>query len=277
MKCTRYLQWPLIVILFLTLSGYENIPEPTVEEAPARPLIWHDLVTPDLDASKKFYESVFGWTFKDVKVKGLRLAGIYSGATRIGGVIEVPRANQAVWVKLIPVNDLEQRVDMVKQSGGRVILPPAKIPGRGTQVVLEGAEGEEFAFIGNIDPAFGGGGMADKHPLAWSELWADDPAKSKSFYETAFGVATNDQEVDGRPYWVFENNGEKIAGMIENPITNQGTQWVPYVLVSDPSGVVERAEQGGAFIVLEPAEDIRDGKFGIFQDPAGAIVCVQKK
>lgn len=277
MKFTRYLQLPLAVILFVGLTAYEPVSDPSMEVEMANPFIWHDLVTPDLDSSKAFYSSVFGWTFKDVNTKGLRIASIYAGNTRIGGAIEVPKANSAVWIKVIPVDDLERRVALVEQNGGKVLLPPATVPGRGTQVIMEGAEGEEFSFVGNVEASFGRDtGMGDHH-FVWSELWADTPESSKAFYEVVFGVETEVEEVDERPYWIFHSGAQKVAGMIGNPITNQGTQWVPYVMSSNPSEVVDNARAGGAFVVLEPSPEVRDGKFGIFQDPSGALVCVQKK
>lgn len=277
MKSIRYLKIPFVILLFLGLTAYEPAPGLNNEVNAGDAFIWHDLVTPDLDKSMTFYTAVFGWTFKAIKVKGLRLAAIYAGSERIGGAIEVPGANTAVWVKAIVVDDLDRGIGLVERNGGRVILPPAAIPGRGTQVIMEGPEGEEFSFIGNVDPSFSRVTLMEDTHLAWSELWADTPENSKNFYEAVFNVVTQESDVDDRPYWVFQSGARKVAGMIQNPVTNQGTQWIPYVLTSDPSGVVENARSGGAFIVLEPAPEVRDGKVGIFQDPLGALVCVQQK
>lgn len=277
MKFTRHFQWILPLILFFSLTAYDNFSVPEASIPVTEQFVWHDLVTPDLDSSIEFYSSVFGWTFKSLDAKGLRLAAIYSGETRIGGAIEVPGANQAVWIKAILVDDLERRVSMVKQNGGRVVLPPAVISGRGTQVIMEGAEGEEFSFIGNAEGAFSTGAGPGNNHIVWSELWADTPESSQVFYEAVFGVSTESRSIDDKPYWVFQSGDQKLAGMINNPITNQGTQWVPYVQSATPVEVIARAKVRGAFIVLEPTPDVRNGKVGIFQDPLGALVCVQNK
>ena len=64
--------------------------------------------------------------------------------------------------------------------------------------------------------------------------------------------------------------------MIKNPVTNQGTQWVPYVKMNDPVSVVNTAKGSSGSVLLTPTSKIRDGKIGIIQDPHGAIIAIQK-
>src|SRR5690242_202069 len=54
-------------------------PQPTNVVTQGRP-VWHDLVTSDLEAAKKFYGAMFGWTFQDFQVK----AGAYALASLEG-------------------------------------------------------------------------------------------------------------------------------------------------------------------------------------------------
>ena len=276
MKLKHQFQLGLTILLFFSLTAYDLPSSGVARPAVSDNFIWHDLVTPNMDKSMAFYSSVFGWTFKDIKVKGLRMATIYSGDRRIGGAIEVPKANTAVWIKAIGVANLEDRVNMVEKNGGRVVLPPVKIPGRGTLVIMEGAEGEEFSFLGDPDASLADSMGAGNNSWLWSELWANVPESSQAFYESVFGVTTENTTSEDKPYWVFLQGDQKLAGMIKNPITNQGTQWVPYVQSSDPEAIIGSARDNGAYIVLEPSPEIRDGGVGIFQDPLGALVCVQR-
>ncbi|WP_224483568.1 VOC family protein [Robertkochia aurantiaca] len=272
MKDVRLVKMLPLSFLFLFLLAFTE-PEPYDRFYTEVPLYWHDLVTPDMEKSESFYNSVFGWEFRKIDVKGLQLATIYDGDRPIAGVIEVPEANTSVWLKTVYVNNLENRVSKVKDQGGKVLLPPARVPGRGMQVVLEGVDGEEFALVGSGDMITGV--AADNSSWAWSELWAEDPAKAREFYETAFEVQTASVDYGNQPYWIFQKGTHKLAGMIKNPLTNQGTQWVPYVEVNSSETAVGKAEAAGGFIVLSPDAKIRDGKVGIFQDPMGAIICVQ--
>lgn len=272
-------QLKLCLFLFF-LFGFTTLDElPPVSEGivPADSFIWHDLVTPNMDRSMEFYTAVFGWTFKEVNTKGLRVATIYSGTTPIAGVIEVPRANTSVWIKAIPVSNLKDRISLAEKSGGRVLLPPADIPGRGTQVIMEGKSGEEFSFVGNLSSDLSAAGSNAENQWLWSELWADDPEGARSFYENVFKVNTESTDNGGQPYWVFQSGESKLAGMIKNPLTNQGTQWVPYVKAGNTNAVVDKAREAGAFIVLEPNASVREGKVSVFQDPLGALICVQSE
>lgn len=273
MKLRGSLRIILVISVLLITTGLRS-PENTTDFDP--PVIWHDLVTPDLDASEAFYSRVFGWTFKRAEARGLRLATVYREGKPIAGVIEVPKANSAVWLKAMVVINIKEQIQRVEAKGGKVLLPMASVPGRGRQAVLEGPDGEEFSFV--ADPE---GGLLQRQQegdraWGWSELWADDPQEAKAFYEEVFGVAMEEVEFEGNPYWVFTRGEDKLAGMIKNPITNQGTRWVPYVRSDDPGAVISAAEASGAFIILPPRAEVRQGKVGIFQDPQGAVVCVQQ-
>lgn len=277
MKIRSQLKSCLILLLFLGLTAYHN-PVPVDSETPvAERFIWHDLVTPDMNASSAFYKALFGWEFKVVETKGLKVGTIYSGSTAIGGVIEIPGANTSVWIKAIPVENLDARVKLVEGKGGKVLLSPARIPGRGVQVIMEGFSGEEFSFIGNPEKQFRSGAVKGEHKWLWSELWADQPESAKTFYEIVFKVSTETTAFGDNPYWIFNDGAEPLAGMIKNPITNQGTQWVPYVQENDPPAAVAKAVEAGAFVVLGPTPQVREGKVAVIQDPLGAIICLQKQ
>lgn len=278
MYLLNQLQTGLIFFLFFGLTSTTTFSERSDDPSYAENIIWHDLVTPDIYQSKAFYESVFGWELRVIEGQGLRMGTFYSGGIPLAGVLEVPKANTAVWVKAIVISEMKERLAQAKRQGGKVLLPPAKIMGRGEQTVLESSSGEEFSFIelkGDSDLS-----VLDaegENRWIWSELWSDDPQESGIFYKGVFGVTIDDKSNGGRPYWVFMAGDQPLAGMIENPITNQGTQWVPYIHSSDPSGTVGKAEEAGAFVVLQPSPEVRDGKVGVIQDPQGALLCVQNK
>ncbi|THD66347.1 VOC family protein [Robertkochia marina] len=272
------LQTGLIFFLLFGLTSITTLSEDADDPVFAENIIWHDLVTPDIYQSKAFYEAVFGWELRVIEGNGLRMGTFYSGGKPVAGVLEVPKANTAVWVKAIVISQMDERVAQAKRQGGKVLLPQAEIMGRGVQTVLESSSGEEFSFIVIKGESEMSAIEAEgENRWLWSELWSDNPEESGVFYKGVFGVTIDDKSNGGRPYWVFMSGGKPLAGMIQNPITNQGTQWVPYVQSSDPTGTVEKAEDAGAFVVLQPSPEVRNGKVGVFQDPQGALLCVQNK
>ncbi len=267
----------LCLASFTTLNAKENIFLNSNTSA-AELSLWHDLITPDIDASKSFYGNLFGWTFTDTNMKGLRYATIYNDGNVIGGMIEVKEAKSATWISALPLDNakLNARIKSVVASGAKAVLAPIKLPGRGKQVVFQGPLGEEFSLISKNDYTEKMDRSSKKGNWIGMELWADNPAQASVFYNNAFAVSTTKTSYDNKPYWTFDFEDQAVAGMLQNPVTNQGSQWVPYIQFSDINEMLPSLKQSGADILLSPNKDIRDGKLGIFVDPQGAIFAVQE-
>src|ERR1700733_3363105 len=62
--------------------------QPATHEHHPGKIVWSDLVTPDVQAAKKFYGALFGWTFKDISTGERDYAVAYSGEEPIAGIIE---------------------------------------------------------------------------------------------------------------------------------------------------------------------------------------------
>ena len=82
---------------------------------------------------------------------------------------------------------------------------------------------------------------------------------------------------DNKAYWLFVAGGNTLAGMIQNPVTNQGSQWVPYVRMGDLESIVSKVKQASGSVILAPNMKVREGKISIIQDPHGAIIAIQKQ
>lgn len=237
--------------------------------------LWLDLVTPDLATSKSFYESLFGWTFTESSIGELKNLTINHNGNVIGSLFEIPNAEQSVWIASAKINaaELTSKSNSLVNAGAKIAIGPIDIPGRGQQILFEGSQGEEFSLI--VDNAFVSPTKKSNGSWMGAELWASDIEKAKTFYENAFGVQTRITEFDGMPYWFFESQGEILAGMTQNPVTNQGTRWVPYVYSSDLVGLVINVEKSGGKVLVAPSENLRNGNLAICLDPNGAVFCVQ--
>lgn len=240
--------------------------------------IWHDLITPNLEESKSFYNTAFGWTYSDTNFKGLKYTVIYNNGSVIGGMIEVKTAKTSTWISALPLSntDLNKRIRKVVAAGASAALPPIKSPGRGKQVIFEGLQGEEFSLISKNEFTEAMTPENGENDWLGMELWASDAGKAKSFYEEAFDVQTVETTYDDKPYWLFNIEGETVAAMMNNPITNQGTQWVPYIQVSDLTALFTKIKNTKAEVIVAPSKETRNGSLGIMQDPHGAIIAIQK-
>lgn len=96
---------------------------------------WSELVTTDVDAAKRFYGAVFGWTF-DTHGDG---ADAYTefkvGGRTVGGMMhmpsDMPEHVPCHWAVYFSVEDTDAAVARVQALGGQVVMAPRDIePGR---------------------------------------------------------------------------------------------------------------------------------------------------
>ncbi|APD05624.1 hypothetical protein UJ101_00071 [Flavobacteriaceae bacterium UJ101] len=262
------------------LVACKSVEMPGISKSPTHThrynqVVWHDLITPDIQEAKDFYGSIFGWTFEDFKIGGKNYVMISHHNEYIGGMIEMPSSESSIWIASISMDNIDEQAEKVVKNGGKILLKPITIPGRGRQVILEGNQGEKFSLINSSQ---GDASLKTTTPNGnwlWMELWANDTSKAHNFYNKAFYTNIEQTTSDGRPYWIFKSKGKKAGGMIQNPLTNVGSQWIPYIQMDNPSNIIDKIAANKGYVILKPEPSIRKGSVGIFQDPKGAIICLQ--
>ena len=95
-------------------------------------VVWADLTTPDLAASKRFYGGLFGWTFRDIRagekgysvalLEGTPVAGLFQHATPSG------ERRRPAWVAFVAVRDVEAVKKTALENGATVPLRTADFP-----------------------------------------------------------------------------------------------------------------------------------------------------
>lgn len=241
--------------------------------------IWHDLITPDLEKSQTFYKELFGWSYKTFNVKGFKYALIENKGQTIGSIIEVANTKSSVWVSSLIVSPQEmmERLKDITLSGAVLVVKPLKIPGRGKQLIFKGLQGETFSLITNTENVKLFEVKDQEGNWYGIEFWASDIQKAKDFYKKAFKVDTKEASYDGKPYCFFMINNSKVGGLIQNPLTNMGAQWVPYLNIKDLNSVINKVKELDGLVVLNPNSEVRNGSIGVIQDQYGAILCIQNK
>jgi predicted enzyme related to lactoylglutathione lyase len=236
-------------------------------------IVWYNLVTPNIEDSKQFYGSIFDWTFQDIDLKGQKFTIIKYNTTLIGSMLELPKADASLWLASVSVSDIKGIIKKYTDNKGKLLINSFNVSGTGEQVILEGPLGEKMAYIQNpASPV----SFIDNGPnqWIWAELWSTNAETSKVFYESVWNSNTTASEVEERPYWYFENDGEKVAGMITNPVEGSNTQWVPYINMADITKLNKKLEALDANIMLAP-KNTKNESILIFQDPHGATICAQ--
>jgi predicted enzyme related to lactoylglutathione lyase len=114
-------------------------------------LTWNELNTRDVEGSKAFYGSVFGWLLRDSSMAGLPYVLAELNGTAIGGVQPMigddwPLDMPPHWMVYFAVRDCDISAHHTLELGGRVRQPPTSLP-IGRYAVLEDPQGGLFSVL----------------------------------------------------------------------------------------------------------------------------------
>ena len=111
---------------------------------------WNELVTSDLEAAKRFYPTVFGWTLGDVMPMGEM--GDYQfidhGGRMIGAMMKAPPGAPTGWGFAFHNRDVDAAAARIKELGGIVRDGPMEVPGDQRVVMASDPEGVPFMLVG---------------------------------------------------------------------------------------------------------------------------------
>ncbi|HEY7413046.1 MAG TPA: VOC family protein [Vicinamibacteria bacterium] len=251
-----------------------------VAEPAVRPgkFVWHDLVTDSPDACRRFYAALLGWEFDDVQRLGRPYAIARLGPQRVAGIVasRQGRARKSQWVGYVSVPDVDRAVEAATRAGGRTLAAPREVESIARAAVVEDPQGAAlgFARIHAGDPADAAAPQEGR--FFWMEYFARDPDAALSYYTTLLGYQSEATErLAGLAYQVLRTDRPR-AGLLPVPQPEMRPAWLPYVMVTDPAGLAERARALGGTVLFEPRADVRKGTLAIVADPSGAPLALQK-
>jgi predicted enzyme related to lactoylglutathione lyase len=246
--------------------------------------VWHDLMTSDVDAAKRFYAELLGWKFEGGKNGPYQ--HITAGDRMIGGMMKLDKPGMPPhWLGYVDVPDVDRAVEAVKGGGGKIYAPKMSIPDTGEFAVAADPQGAVFAPFKD----------AGKHPLApetndapapytfcWDELLTSDPAAAARFYGAVFGWGTDRMEMPGfGTYTLLKRTGIKdatgadknAAGVMQMPPDAPHPPfWMVYVSVPDADATAERVKRLGGKVHAPPMDIPDVGRFFPASDPQNAAL-----
>ena len=118
-------------------------------------LSWNELGTSDVDAAKKFYEGLFGWTYEELDIPEGGTYSIIRNGDRSNGGIRALSENEkgmpSYWTPYFGVDSSDETSSRVGELGGRVLMPTMRVPA-GAFTVLADPQGAVFQiFEGDFD------------------------------------------------------------------------------------------------------------------------------
>ncbi|HEX4683162.1 MAG TPA: VOC family protein [Gemmatimonadaceae bacterium] len=110
----------------------------------ANPVVRWQIISPDPDATAKFFQSVFDWTMHQDNALGYRELKTGDGGID-GGVWPGPPQEKPFAQLFVEVPDVAAHVERATKKGARVIVPPSVLPDGDTMAVLLDPTGLPFA------------------------------------------------------------------------------------------------------------------------------------
>ena len=247
-------------------------------------LIWYELMTPNADAAKAFYDSVVGWQMGEpvAEFQGYRMIGRSDGGFA-GGVLPLTEEMQQhsarpTWLGYVGVDDTDAAVSSIEQAGGKALMPAFDIPGVGRVAMVADPQGAPFYVMKPIPPEGRENEASDvfsvdqPQHVRWNELFTTDPENAILFYRAQFGW---DQQGDmdmgemGK-YRFIQNRGTTIGAVMRKPPQVPSSSWTYYIGVDDIDRALGAIKSGGGQVLNGPIE-IPGGEFSLNGlDPQGA-------
>lgn len=111
---------------------------------------WCELMTSDPTAAKEFYQQVFGWTMEEMPMEGMTYTVVKAGDRSIGGIMPIPpqaKDSPPYWGTYVTVEDIDASVKLVKELGGKILVPPTDIPDTGRFCLIQDPQGAMISMI----------------------------------------------------------------------------------------------------------------------------------
>jgi hypothetical protein len=270
-----------LVITTLTSCGFASSPSITASPTGAYrtgEVVWRELVTPNPKQAAAFYSGLFGWEISQAASMSTEYWMIRHQGIPIGGIVPMPattRNASGEWICSVSVPDVDATTQKALNNGAVSLFTPTDFKGRGRTALFRDPQGAPIALIHaeGGDPARQ---AAAENSWLWTELWSQNMAGSIQFYTSTFGGSIERKKDESREYVLLRNESREVAGIVASPVENVRSHWVSYVRVADPAATIRKARELGARILLEPRPEVRNGSLGVFLDPTGAPVAVQR-
>jgi len=245
--------------------------------------IWYELITPDPDGAKAFYDAVVGWKVETTPAGPMdyRMIVAPDGALT-GGVMRLTAEMSAggarpCWLGYIGVDDVDAALAAIVAAGGKQIMEPFDIEAGRIAMVADCCGAPFYVMTPNPPP--GGGESAAFAALpnpghcGWNELYANDQDKAVAFYSAQFGWTLPDA-MDMGPmgkYQFIAHDGTMIGAIMRKPENVPISMWSHYFWVDGIEAAKAQILAGGGQVLNGPHEV--PGPLWIIQgaDPQGAF------
>ncbi len=238
---------------------------------------WTDLTTPDPEAAKAFYISLFGWEADDQPIGDgavysmMKLAG--ADAAAISPQPEQQREAGAppLWNSYITVESADAALARAKELGGQVHADAFDVFDAGRMGVVQDPQGA-FFLVWEPKQNIGASIVNAPGALCWNQLHVPDLEAADAFYGQLFGWTTEPFADSPIPYRVITTaDGHANGGMTSMMPPGAPPFWLVYFGADDADNAAARVGELGGSTVAEPMDIGAEARVAVVQDPQGAV------
>ena len=246
--------------------------------------IWYELMTPDADAAKTFYDAVIGWDIapRDASEGNMdyRMIRRSDGGTA-GGVLALSRemlegGARPAWYGYLHVADVDAAKQAFEAAGGTVHFDQT-MEGVGRMALVTDGQGAPLYVMTPIPPEGDPNARSDvfdyekAQHVRWNELSTTDQDGAIAFYTRLFGWRQDGaMPMPGMGDYKFLYHGEGMIGAVmEKPPAMPQSNWMYSIGVDDIDRATAAVADGGG-VLLEGPHQIPGGEFSaVCTDPQG--------
>ncbi|MFB6711570.1 MULTISPECIES: VOC family protein [unclassified Streptomyces] len=155
---------------------------------------WVDVQLPDLEAGKRFYGELFGWTFR---AGDGPYADAFSGGKLVAALVAKQDGRMpTAWGVYFATDDIVASVARVREAGGQVIIDPVRA-GRAGAVAQAADPGGAVFGLWQAGDREGFEKQNEPVSFCWTEVHTRQKDRVDAFYEEVFGFQGTDLGTSG--------------------------------------------------------------------------------
>lgn len=115
--------------------------------------------------------------------------------------------------------------------------------------------------------------------VRWLDMTSEDADEARAFYEEVVGWQSSSVDMEGYDDFNMHlaDGGDPIAGICHARASNAElprSVWLVYIAVEDLDRSLERCEELGGEVLVEPRGVPEYGRYAVIRDPVGAVVAL---
>lgn len=239
-------------------------------------VVWHDLLTNDVENSKLFYAELLGWEYHVEHSANFAWNSgeadyplIFVNGEAHGGFVDPGKKVFPHWLAYVMVENVDDLTAKARAIGAYIDREAFDIPGVGRAAVIRdplGATICPYVPTHDLPPPTG--------TFIWDELVTENIEHAKRIYADLFDWRPNDVDVGQQDcHTVFKRDHQVNAAgatMRFFPDSESAT-WVTYLATKDLDATIAKAKALGARVHVPVTNSAIIGQVAVLADPTGAV------